>query len=182
MTEFWWGYGWPTAIVVIEVLIVAVPLLLAIAYLAVFRASPPAESRMAKGALVAVGVLALWGLGELGVQGTARARAVFETPATYAAVLNLALVPLAGAVLSGSRARLAVPAVLLLAAAVFAAQSRGAMLALAGGIGVALVLGARARRLRTHGMEFRHPRALPVAVDPRGAGVDKRRAAKAPVG
>jgi O-antigen ligase len=121
-----------------------IPLLLAIAYLAVFRASPPAESGMAKGALVAVGVLALWGLWELGMQGTARAHTIFETPATYAAVLNLALVPLAGAVLSGSRARLAVPAVVLLAAAVFAAQSRGAMLALAGGIGVALVLGARA--------------------------------------
>jgi O-antigen ligase len=124
------------------------PLLLVVAYLAVFRASLSAESGMAKGALVAVGVVALWGLWELGVQGTARAHAPFETPATYAAVLNLALVPLAGAMLSGSRGRLAVVAVVLLAAAVFAAQSRGAILAVAGGIGVALVLGARARLIR----------------------------------
>jgi O-antigen ligase len=130
------------------------PLLLVVAYFAVFRASPPAESGMAKGALVAVGVVALWGLWELGGQGAARAHAAFETPAIYAAVLNLALVPVAGAVLSGSRAMLAVPAVVLLAAAVFAAQSRGAMLALVGGIGVAFVLGSRVRLLQ--------PRAVAV--------------------
>ena len=32
MYDFWWGYGWPTALTAIEVLIVVVPLLLAIAY------------------------------------------------------------------------------------------------------------------------------------------------------
>lgn len=121
------------------------PLLLAAAYVAVFRASPRAEEGIAKGTLAAACVLGVWGLAELASLGTARAHAVFETPATYAAVLNLALVPLAGAALTGPRGRLVMVAVALLAAAVFAAQSRGGLLGLAAGIGVAMILARRAR-------------------------------------
>ena len=31
MANFWWGYAWPTAIIVIQVIAVVVPLLVAIA-------------------------------------------------------------------------------------------------------------------------------------------------------
>lgn len=130
------------------------PLLLVVAYVAVSRASSNAEHGMVKGALLAIGVLAAWGLVEVGLWGAGRAHAVFETPATYATVLNLALVPLAAAALAGQRGRLAIVAVALLATAVFAAQSRGGMVALAGGVGMALILGRRARLLE--------PRAIAV--------------------
>ncbi|MGE3782846.1 MAG: NADH-quinone oxidoreductase subunit NuoH [Alphaproteobacteria bacterium] len=49
MTDFWWGYGWPTAIVVIEVLIVAIPLLLAIAYYTYAERKVLAFSQLRKG-------------------------------------------------------------------------------------------------------------------------------------
>lgn len=121
------------------------PLLLVVAYVAVFRASSNAEHGIVKGTLLAIGVIAAWGLTEVGLWGAGRAHAVFETPATYAAVLNLALVPLVAAALAGQRASLAVIAIALLTAAVFAAQSRGGMVALAAGIGAAVILGRRAR-------------------------------------
>jgi NADH-quinone oxidoreductase subunit H len=49
MTDFWWGYGWPTAIIVIEVLIVAIPLLLAIAYYTYAERKVLAFSQLRKG-------------------------------------------------------------------------------------------------------------------------------------
>ncbi len=49
MSEFWWGYGWPTAIIAIEVLIVAVPLLLAIAYYTYAERKVLAFSQLRKG-------------------------------------------------------------------------------------------------------------------------------------
>lgn len=123
------------------------PLLLLAAYVAVVRSSAQAEKAMASSALLAVSGLALWGVAELGLLGTARAQAVFETPATYAAILNLALVPLAGAVLTGNRGKVVLVAITLLAAAAFAAQSRGGLVALAAGIAVAVVLARRVRLL-----------------------------------
>src|ERR1041385_1282096 len=49
MNDFWWGYGWPTAIIVIEVLIVVVPLLLAIAYYTYAERKVLAFSQLRKG-------------------------------------------------------------------------------------------------------------------------------------
>ena len=49
MNDFWWGYGWPTAIVAIEVLIVVVPLLLAIAYYTYAERKVLAFSQLRKG-------------------------------------------------------------------------------------------------------------------------------------
>ena len=49
MNDFWWGYGWPTAIVAIEVLIVVVPLLLAIAYYTYAERKVLAYSQLRKG-------------------------------------------------------------------------------------------------------------------------------------
>ena len=49
MNEFWWGYGWPTAIIAIEVLIVVVPLLLAIAYYTYAERKVLAFSQLRKG-------------------------------------------------------------------------------------------------------------------------------------
>src|SRR4051812_22096673 len=49
MKDFWWGYGWPTAIIAIEVLIVVVPLLLAIAYYTYAERKVLAFSQLRKG-------------------------------------------------------------------------------------------------------------------------------------
>jgi NADH-quinone oxidoreductase subunit H len=49
MNDFWWLYGWPTAIVAIEVLIVVVPLLLAIAYYTYAERKVLAYSQLRKG-------------------------------------------------------------------------------------------------------------------------------------
>src|SRR4051794_32295403 len=49
MNDFWWGYGWPTAITAIEVLIVVVPLLLAVAYYTYAERKILAFSQLRKG-------------------------------------------------------------------------------------------------------------------------------------
>ena len=49
MNDFWWGYGWPTALIAIEVLIVVVPLLLAIAYYTYAERKVLAFSQLRKG-------------------------------------------------------------------------------------------------------------------------------------
>jgi NADH-quinone oxidoreductase subunit H len=49
VSEFWWGYGWPTAIIAIEVLIVIVPLLLVIAYYTYAERKVLAFSQLRKG-------------------------------------------------------------------------------------------------------------------------------------
>jgi NADH-quinone oxidoreductase subunit H len=49
VTDFWWGYGWPTAIIAIQVLIVVVPLLLAIAYYTYAERKVLAFSQLRKG-------------------------------------------------------------------------------------------------------------------------------------
>src|SRR4051812_37061168 len=59
MSEFWWGYGWPTALIAIEVLIVVVPLLLAIAYYTYAERKVLAFSQLRKGPNV-VGPFGLW--------------------------------------------------------------------------------------------------------------------------
>ncbi|MGE3282914.1 MAG: NADH-quinone oxidoreductase subunit NuoH [Alphaproteobacteria bacterium] len=49
MSDWWWGYGWPTAIIAIQVLIVVVPLLLAIAYYTYVERKVLAFSQLRKG-------------------------------------------------------------------------------------------------------------------------------------
>ena len=78
----------------------------------------------------------------------ARARALFETPATYAAVLNLLLVPVLAAMFIGKRSAPLLVAALALVAAMFAADSRGGLLALVAGLGCAAILAMRAQVLR----------------------------------
>jgi O-antigen ligase len=124
------------------------PLLLALAFAAFRRFDDFTERRVAIVALGGGAVLAAWGLVQVGPLGFARAQALFETPATFAAVINLLLVPLLALVL----ARRGGPTVLVLgvvlAAAAFASASRGGLLALAAGIGAALLLAYRAELLQ----------------------------------
>jgi NADH-quinone oxidoreductase subunit H len=49
MASFWWGYAWPTIIIVIEVLCIVVPLLLAIAYYTYAERKVLAYSQLRKG-------------------------------------------------------------------------------------------------------------------------------------
>src|SRR3954465_6338552 len=49
MYDFWWGYGWPTALTAIEVLIVVVPLLLVCAYYTYAERKVLAFSQLRKG-------------------------------------------------------------------------------------------------------------------------------------
>ncbi len=49
MSEFWWGYGWPTALIVLQVLLVVVPLLLAVAYYTYAERKVLAFSQLRKG-------------------------------------------------------------------------------------------------------------------------------------
>ena len=49
MTEFWWGYGWPTAIIVGKILAVLVPLLLVCAYYTYAERKVLAYSQLRKG-------------------------------------------------------------------------------------------------------------------------------------
>src|SRR5262249_25339907 len=49
MNDLWWGYGWPTAIIAIEVLIVVVPLLLVVAYYTYAERKVLAYSQLRKG-------------------------------------------------------------------------------------------------------------------------------------
>jgi NADH-quinone oxidoreductase subunit H len=59
MANFWYGYAWPTVLTVIEVLCVAVPLLVAIAYYTYFERKVLAYSQLRKGPNV-VGPFGLW--------------------------------------------------------------------------------------------------------------------------
>lgn len=124
------------------------PLLLALAFAAFCRFDDFTELRVAIAALLGGAVLALWGLVQVGPMGLARAQALFETPATFAAVINLLLVPLLALVLARRVGPVVLALGVLLAAAAFASASRGGLLALAAGIGAALLLAHRAGLLQ----------------------------------
>ena len=124
------------------------PLLLIGAFAAARSLTEHAERAAARAVLGLGLVLAAWGLVQIGPLGMARAQAVFETPATYAAFLNLLLVPVTAAVLLGKRGVPLFSVALALAAAVFAADSRGGLLALTAGFGVAAIFAMRATQLR----------------------------------
>src|SRR5262245_16110404 len=49
MTGFWWGYAWPTAIIVFQVLVIVVPLLLVVAYYTYAERKVLAYSQLRKG-------------------------------------------------------------------------------------------------------------------------------------
>lgn len=128
------------------------PLLLLAAFGTFRRFDDLAERRAAIAALALGGILAAWGLVQVGPIGVARAHALFETPATFAMVINLLLVPLLGIMLAGQRC-IALPVLgVVLAAALFATDSRGGFIALAAGLGTAVVLAARARILQRRGV------------------------------
>lgn len=131
------------------------PALLILAFL-VARALGDYEGRAAALAtLIAGAIIVAWGLIQFGLLGVARAQSFLETPAIYAAVINLLLVPALALVLVGRRG--ALPLVVVpLAAAIFAADSRGGYLALAAGMGLAAVFTIRAQLLK--------PRALGLAL------------------
>ncbi len=128
------------------------PLLMLTAFFVVRQLSTHAARHAAAAALVLCTGLAVWGLHEVGFRGAARAQAVLETPATLSAVVNLALVPVLAAMLVGMRHRIAVAGAVLLSVAIFAADSRGALLAIAGGLGFAAILAVRAKLLRGRGV------------------------------
>jgi O-antigen ligase len=128
------------------------PLLLVLGFLAARRSGEQGERSAARSAFAFGVILAAWGLVQVGPLGVARAHALFETPATFAAVINLLLVPLLAAVLLGRRGALPLALLAGFAAAMFAADSRGGLLALAAGFAAASLLGLRARQLRSQGI------------------------------
>jgi O-Antigen ligase len=128
------------------------PLLLALAF-AVFRRFDDRTERFAVQSVLLVGAIAgIWGLVQAGPMGIARAHAFFETPATYASVMNLLLVPLLACMLAGRRGAWIPISAALFAAALFAADSRGGLIALAAGCGMALVLALRSGQFILRGM------------------------------
>jgi O-antigen ligase len=128
------------------------PLLLLLGFVAFRRFDESTERRVALAALAGGAIIALWGLVQAGPMGIGRARAFFETPSTYAAILNLLLVPLLALVLGGGRRLPLLATGALLAAAVFASTSRGGLVALAAGAGVAIALAQRGGLLRRRGV------------------------------
>ena len=127
------------------------PLLLVSAFLVVRGLDASAERAVAVGAFLFAGALALWGATDIALLGEGRARALFETPAIFAATLNLPLLLLLATVLATGWSPLAIAAALV-ATGVFLAESRGGLLGMAAGFGVAVVLALRARIFRPRNM------------------------------
>lgn len=128
------------------------PLLLALSYVVLRGCSDQDERAIVYATSAFCVFVGAWGLLQIGWLGAARANALFETPATYAIVLSLILIPLLAAVAGGGRQATLLFAAAFLAAAIFAAESRGALLALAAGAGSAVVLGRRARLSQWRGV------------------------------
>lgn len=120
------------------------PLLLLAGYLVLRTADEQVQRSAVWAGTVFVAGLALWGGVEVALGMRARAQALFETPATFAAVLNLALLPLLTALLARRQSWLLTGFALLFSAGLFLAASRGGELALAGGMGIAILLCLRA--------------------------------------
>jgi O-antigen ligase len=128
------------------------PLLLAVAF-AAFRSFDDRAERFAVRSILLLGAIAgIWGLVQAGPLGIARAHAFFETPATYASVMNLFLVPLLACTLVGRRGPWIPISAVLFAMALFAAGSRGGLIALVAGLGMAVVLASRAGRFDVRGL------------------------------
>jgi O-antigen ligase len=104
------------------------------------KAGAESANRLFGAALAFVLCLAGWALWQR-MQGEARAHALFETPATLAATINLVLAPGLMLVLSGKRSARLIAALVFLLAAELAATSRGGLISLAIGGVVALWFG-----------------------------------------
>jgi len=122
------------------------PLLFILAFAAARRCPDGLQRPLFGGALAAALVLGVWGLVQLRFLGEARAQAYLETPATYAALLDLVLLPAAVWLLWGRGGRVLAALAALLVAASLAALSRGAWVGALAGAGAALGLGARLPR------------------------------------
>lgn len=127
------------------------PALLILAFLVARTLIDRAEKAAALAALILGVILAAWGLLQVGLSGVSRAHAFLETPATYAAIINLLLAPVLAFVLLGKRGALPLVAALL-AAALFAALSRGGLLALAAGLGFTVICARRTQLLKPRGL------------------------------
>ena len=132
------------------------PVLLISSFLVIRRLTAGAERWAAISTMVLGGLLAFWGLAQLAWLGMARAHAMLETPATYATVLNLVLVPMVAFTAAGHRNALVLGSIVVASAGLFAADSRGGLLGLAAGIGCAAFLASRTKLLR--------PRHLALAL------------------
>jgi len=122
------------------------PLLFILAFAAARRCPEGMQRSLFGGALAGALVLGVWGLAQVRFQGEARALAFLETPSTYAALLDLVLLPAAVWLLWGRGGRALVALLAPLAAASFAALSRGAWIGALAGAGAALLLGLRLPR------------------------------------
>jgi O-antigen ligase len=129
------------------------PALLIVAFLVASNLVDRAQKAAAFAALILGAMLAAWGLFQVGLSGVSRAHAFLETPATYAAIINLLLVPVLALVFLGKRGALPLVAVML-AAAMFAGLSRGGLLALAAGLGFTVIGARRARLLKPRAVEI----------------------------
>jgi len=109
------------------------------------RTSPRLE--MAYRTLLALGIaLSAWGFWQVLAEGEPRAHGPLIAPATFAAVLNLVILPGAVLLAAGTRRPWLAAALGLVALAVVVSTSRGAWLALAGAGGCGLLLLHRAGR------------------------------------
>jgi O-antigen ligase len=129
------------------------PVLLIVAFLVATTLIDRAEKATAYAALIFGAILAAWALFQVGLSGGSRAHAFLETPATYAGIINLLLVPVLALVFLGKRGALPLVAVML-GAAMFAALSRGGLLALAAGLGFTAVCSRRAQLLKPRALEI----------------------------
>jgi len=126
------------------------PLLFILAFAAARRCPERLQRALFGGALAAAAVLAALGLAEQRLLGEARALAFLDTPNTYAALIDLVLLPAAVWLLWGREGRAASNAlaalVALLVAGSLAALSRGAWVGALGAAVAVLLLRARLPR------------------------------------
>lgn len=124
------------------------PALLISSFLVMRRLTAGAE-RWAAISIMALGaLLASWGLAQVAWLGMARAHAMLETPATYATVLNLVLVPMVALAAAGHRSTPVLASIVVVSAGLFAADSRGGLLGLAAGIACAVLVASRTKLLK----------------------------------
>ena len=117
---------------------------LAAGFLVGRRVNAEDEARLIKAAIVFTLALAAWSIVQRASGSFSRGQAVFETPATLAATLNLIFIPGLAAVAAGRRSAWLIGSLVVLAGALIGTASRGGWLALAGSAVVAAVLFRRA--------------------------------------
>lgn len=108
------------------------------------RAGVDSAPQLFKAALALGLALSVWALWQRFGEGSERAQALFETPATLGAAINLVLLPALAVFAWGRRSVALTIAVGVLFAGLVAAGSRGAWLAAAAGSAVAVLVARRA--------------------------------------